>query len=229
MTIQYGDSISAAPLRWILPDGIQLAYSTAADGDQRQAPLRQAWLGSLGLARPCVVPAQVHGALIADGDDPAALAGADGVVAARGGVVLGVFGADCPGLCLAAPDAFGLAHCGWRGTAAGIVASLAAALRRRSRHGPERWQAFIGPGIAGDRYEVDGPVLAARTWPAEATAPTRPGHAHLDLAAAIAADCRALGIVHLTASAVRTGRDPRLHSYRHRGPGLVQMLAAWVA
>jgi copper oxidase (laccase) domain-containing protein len=223
-------STTGTALRWSLGRDVRLAYSTAADGDQRQASRREAWLAGMGLSGSGVVPAQIHGAVVVDAGDVAGLAGADGVVGPRvPGRVIGVFGADCPGLCLAAPDALGVAHCGWRGTATGIVAALVAGLRRHSPHDPATWQAFIGPGIAGDLYEVDAPVLGARIWPAEAVTPTHhPGRALLDLPLAIAADCRAAGITRIAGAAERTGRDPRLHSYRRNGPGLVQMLAAWV-
>ncbi len=222
-------SSTDASLRWTLGSGLHLAYSTAADGDVRQAGKRATWLATLGLSGSGVVPAQIHGAVVVDAEDSAGLGGADGVVGPiRPGRVLGVFGADCPGLCLAAPDAFGMAHCGWRGTAGGIVAALAVALSRRTRYAPADWLAFIGPGIAGDLYEVDAPVLGARRWPAAAVTPThRPGRALLDLPLAIAADCRAAGVTGITIAAERTGRDPRLHSFRRHGPGLVQMLAAW--
>jgi hypothetical protein len=218
-----------APLRWTLPGGVTIACSTAADGDQRQAGLRARWLATVAGGRACAVPRQVHGAVVVDaGAPPEQLALADGVVSADGSVALGVYGADCPGLCLVAGPALGMAHCGWRGTAAGIVGALVARLRQAVPGiPPERWSALIGPGISGARYEVDAPVLGARSWPAEALAPARPGHAHLDLARVIAADLRAAGIVAVHGCGICTHDDPRLWSFRRRGAGQVQLLAAW--
>jgi copper oxidase (laccase) domain-containing protein len=216
----------AAPLRWILPHGVQVAYSTIADGDQRDREQRHAWLASQGVSR-CVVPRQVHGVRIVQHDaDSDALAQADGVVG-DGRVALGAFGADCPGLVLVAEDALGVAHCGWRGVAGGIVAQVVEALRTFSRHVPARWHAFIGPGISGPRYEVDAPVLSARSWPAAALRPARPGRSYLDIAATITADLAACGLHTVTQAQVCTVDDERLWSYRRRGAGQVQLLAAW--
>jgi hypothetical protein len=216
------------PLRWTLPGGVELAYSAAADGDMRDPGRRDAWLARLGLRRWCVVPRQVHGTRVVDAAaDFVALIEADGVVAAGTPAAVGAYGADCPALVLASAQALGIAHCGWRGTAGGIVANLVAAVAACSAEPRARWRAFIGPGISGPCYEVDAPVLGARAWPAEALAPGRPGRAHLDVPAAVAADLRALGIDDVRVSGVCTASDPRLWSYRRRGPGQVQLLAAW--
>ncbi len=218
--------VGAVPLRWTLPHGVQVAYSSSADGDQRERDKRHAWLASHGVAR-CVVPRQVHGVRVVQHDaDHDTLAQADGVVG-DGRVALGAFGADCPGLVLVAADALGVAHCGWRGVAGGIVAQAVAAMRTLSQHAPSQWHAFIGPGISGPRYEVDAPVLSARTWPSAALSPARPGRCFLDVATTIAADLAGHGVTSVTHAAVCTVSDERLWSYRQRGPGQVQLLVAW--
>lgn len=214
-----------------MPGGVTVAGSAAADGDMRLADRRAAWLTEVGIRRPCVVPRQIHGAVVVDANaaDPD-LAVADGVVSADGAFAVGAYGADCPGLCIVAGQAIGMAHCGWRGTAAGIVGVLIAHLRRAAPTiPPAKWSALIGPGISGPRYEVDAPVLAARAWPAEALALARPGHAQLDLTTAIAADLRAAGVTDVRFSGVCTFDDQRLWSFRRRGAGQVQVLAAWRA
>ncbi len=206
---------------------MRVAYSTAADGDQRDPVRREEFVRRLFADRRLVVPRQVHGIGIGD-DGTGDLSAADGVVTADPLVAIGAYGADCPGVVLAAPDALGIAHCGWRGTAGGMVPELVRALAARSRHPPTAWTAFIGPGIGGPRYEVDAPVLTARTWPPAALAPAaRAGHAHLDLATALAADLRTAGVSAVQVSGVCTATDPRLHSFRHRGAGVVQVLVAW--
>jgi hypothetical protein len=213
-------------LQWRLPGGVRIAFSTAASGDQRDPERRSAWLASLGVAKALVVPAQIHGSLVVRCPAPAdQLMIADGLASSDPSTALGVFGADCPGLCLIAADA--LAHCGWRGTAAGIVGRLVQELAQISSQPVAQWQAFIGPGISGERYEVDAAVLDARRWPAQSLSPSRPGHARLDLKVAIATDLRAHGVVLLEAPRICTAGDPRLWSYRRRGPGLVQLLSAW--
>jgi len=220
-----GDAQSA--LHWDLPHGVRVAYSTVADGDQRDRNARHAWLASRSISR-CIVPRQVHGTRIVQADaDHQDLAQADGVVNGGMDTALGAFGADCPGLVLVARDALGVAHCGWRGVAGGIVARLVEAMRTVSASEPSRWSAFIGPGISGPRYEVDQPVLGARRWPVSAVTPGRAGHALLDVAQTIVVDLAELGITTVQQSSICTQGDPRLWSYRQRGAGQVQLLVAW--
>ncbi len=71
------------------------------------------------------------------------------------------------------------------------------------------------------------PVLGARTWPAAALRPGRPGHAFLDVPEAVASDALACGVGTVTRSGVCTASDARLWSYRRRGAGQVQALVAW--
>ena len=168
---------TSSALRWSLPYGVRVAYSTVTDGDQRDRSHRHAWLASHGIER-CIVPRQVHGIRIVHVDaDANALAQADGVVSNDAAIAVGVYGADCPGVVLVAPDACGVAHGGWRGVAGGIVGQLVTAMRTVTRHPSEHWGAFIGPGISAGNYEVDQPVLNARVWPSSAITPGRPGYA----------------------------------------------------
>lgn len=207
---------------------MRIAYSTAADGDQRDETLRLAFVRPLIGGRRLVVPRQVHGVSVVD-DRAADLSQADGVVTADRTIALGAYGADCPGVVIAAPDAVGIAHCGWRGTAGGMVGVLCAEVAARSRAPRSTWHAFIGPGISGPRYEVDAPVLGARAWPTDAVSPSiRPGHAHLDLASALRWDLAEHGITQIAASGICTCDDQRIHSYRHQGAGMVQLLLAWM-
>lgn len=211
-------------MRWRVRD-VGLAFSAIADGDMHHPAARAAWLARHGRA-PVSVLRQVHGTAIVTAGSADRGEG-DGMVASDPAATLLVFGADCPGVAVIAPDALGLAHCGWRGTAAGMATRLVAAVAGLSRHPVATFAAFIGPGIAGDDYEVDAPVLGARAWPAEAVRPGREGHAWLDVGRALDADLRAAGIAEIVAAGVHTSRDPRLWSYRARGAGLVQALAAW--
>jgi hypothetical protein len=221
-------SNTAPALRWSLPGMVRIAYSTMADGDQRDPANRARWTTGLGIGKPVVVPAQVHGSTVvrlpAEGDQ---LATADGVMSLDAQDAIGVFGADCPGVCLTSEDALAVAHCGWRGTASGIISTLVAAFQSMTTQPPSRWRAFIGPGISGSRYEVDGPVLAARAWPPQAIGASRPGHAQLDLRVAIAHDLRSAGVLAIDSTPICTAGDERLWSYRRRGAGLVQLLVAW--
>lgn len=213
-----------ADLRWDLGYGLQAAFSTANDGDQRDADRRTAWLASLGAPQPVAVPEQVHGAVVAVAS-PGWQRGVDGLVLGPDVPAAVIFGADCPGLVLVGPRQVVVAHCGWRGVAAGMVATAVAAYRNAAGVPPV--SAFIGPGISGTLYEVDAPVLAAFAWPGHAVMPGRPGRAWLDLPIAIAELLADEGVSQVRVSGVCTASDHRLHSYRHQGPGLVQALAVW--
>lgn len=219
-------------MRWTLPGGVHVAWSTAADGDQREGPLREAFARPLLGTRRLIVPRQVHGVTVlpvksAETDAPD-LSHIDGVVTADPSLALGAYGADCPGVVLAAPDALAIAHCGWRGTAGGMITNLCTAFAQLSHAPRDAWHALIGPGISGARYEVDGPVLSAHAWPATALQPaSAPDRAYLDLAAVLEDQLRRCGVHAITHSRICTATDPRLHSFRHHGPGLVQLLMVW--
>lgn len=87
----------------------------------------------------------------------------DGLVTATSGVALFATFADCYPLLAYDPaaGAVGLAHAGWRGTAAGIAQRLVTALEQNFNSDPETLLIGIGPGICGGCYEV-GPEFADR-------------------------------------------------------------------
>jgi polyphenol oxidase len=60
--------------------------------------------------------------------------------------------ADCLPVAMVGPRGVAMAHCGWRGLAAGIVSETAAAIDARA--------AAVGPGIGSCCYEVGEEVLA---------------------------------------------------------------------
>ena len=60
--------------------------------------------------------------------------------------------ADCLPVALAGPQGVAIAHCGWRGLAAGILAETVAAVDAKA--------ATVGPGIGPCCYEVGEEVLA---------------------------------------------------------------------
>jgi YfiH family protein len=139
-------------------------------------------------------PKQVHGTAVARarGAD-AALGEADAVVCAAPGLAVAVVTADCVPILLAAPGARLVAavHAGWRGLAAGVIEAALAALRDAGA-GAEL-AAAVGPHVGACCYEVDEPVLErlrARFGAAldAAAAPTRAGHARVDLGALARAD-----------------------------------------
>jgi len=110
-----------------------------------------------------VIGRQVHGAELAAHTAPqepspfaepgSALPEVDGHVIAEPSLAALVFVADCLPVAMAGPRGVAMLHCGWRGLAAGIVASGAEAVGAT--------HAAIGPGIGPCCYEVGDEVLGA--------------------------------------------------------------------
>jgi polyphenol oxidase len=115
---------------------------------------------------------QVHGAGVRVVGEPDAGSGAfglddaidgdpgtDALVTASSAVVLAILTADCLPVVLHDPVAGVLAcvHAGWRGTVAGVTAAAVAAMISLGAD-PSDVIAGLGPGIAGDRYQV-GPEV----------------------------------------------------------------------
>ena len=114
-----------------------------------------------------------------------------------------------------------VAHAGWRGTAAGVVAATLAALTAASGCAASDVTAAIGPCISGAAYEVGPEVVAGLRdagLPDEAFLHTSPGpRAHVDLGRAVAAQLAALGVAQVDRLARCTLRDDAFHSHRRDG------------
>jgi YfiH family protein len=179
-------------------------------------------------------PRQVHGARVVWATAEGELGEADAVLTRTPGLRVGVLTADCVPILVAAGGVAGAIHAGWRGLAAGVVEGALAELARAS--GGAAPSAAIGPCIGGCCSEVDAPVLdplRARYGALleAATAPSRPGHARLDLAALAQLALARLGV---TPAAI--GTDARLctrcdaarfHSFRRDGASAGR-LAHWI-
>jgi YfiH family protein len=134
-------------------------------GDERDSVRenRARLAGALGRASESVVMGrQVHGAKVRRHDGPqeprvyADLVKSPDEVDAHWtrdpGLTPLVMVADCLPVALAGSGGVAMAHCGWRGLAAGIVARAAEAMDARA--------AAVGPGIGPCCYEVGEEVLA---------------------------------------------------------------------
>lgn len=84
----------------------------------------------------------------------------DGLMTDVSGIVLATFYADCVPLYFADPvrRAIGLAHSGWRGTAADMAGCMVAAMRERFGSEPTELVTAIGPSICRECYEVSEDV-----------------------------------------------------------------------
>jgi copper oxidase (laccase) domain-containing protein len=127
--------------------------------------------------------------------------------------------ADCVPVVLAGPGGAGIAHAGWRGAAAGVVAALRSAMEAAGT--PPR-RAAVGPGIGPCCFEV-GPDVADR-FPGF-TSTTRAGTTGVHLAAALAADLDGLDVWEVRAC---TACGDGYHSYRRDGTDERQVALAWL-
>jgi YfiH family protein len=176
-----------------------------------------------------VTARQVHGARAAEvrrlDEDPGEV---DVLATAEPGVLVGVLGADCPGVLIVDPArrALAVAHAGWRGVASGVVFSAVEFLVERYGSKPADLRAAIGPGISAARYEV-GPEVVTSLREAGLDGPgvVRPGRddrSHVDLAAAVRLALVAGGVPSdAVADAGRcTSDEPEaFFSHRRDGPG----------
>jgi hypothetical protein len=121
---------------------------------------------------------------------------------------------------LEGPGGLGLAHMGWRGAAAGVVAALRSAMEAA---GVAPVRAAVGPGIGPCCYEVGAEVLAA--LPAFHAGTDR-GTASVDLPAAAASGLAGLEVWH---AGVCTCCGVGFHSYRRDATRRRQVAVAWLA
>jgi hypothetical protein len=190
---------------------------------------------------------QVHGARLfrADGvrvpepdgrKGPATVrvAGYDGFLASRPGVLLSVGIADCVPAFLAAPEraVVALLHAGWRGVAAGIVPRAVEAMAREYGVAVEEIRAWWGPAIGPCCYPVGSEVVEALAATAAGARPEAwlsadGGGVRVDLRAALTLQATALGVpsAAIASSPLCTACDERLHSYRRERGGGGRMLA----
>jgi YfiH family protein len=105
----------------------------------------------------------VHGSTVARVDEHKdVVQGVDGLVTNERGVALFATFADCYPIVLWDPvkRSAGLAHAGWRGTAAGVAKTVVKAMQDEYGSAPQDIRAGIGPGICGLCYEVGGEVAS---------------------------------------------------------------------
>jgi len=138
--------------------------------------------------------------------------------------------ADCFPLVLATPGAVAAVHCGWRGIAAGIVASAVQSLCHLRATEPAEVGAAVGPGIGPCCYEV-GPEVE-RAFAERGHGQEVAGRGRLDLAGAIRSELEQAGLpsqsVH--AAGLCTSCHPDLFFSHRRDGGVTGRQAglAWL-
>lgn len=168
-------------------------------------------LESLLPASPCWL-GQVHGDRVIHLDDWRPGIAADAAWTDRPGQVCAVLTADClpilvadgAGRCVAA------VHAGWRGLAADVVLRCIEALPVD----PGLLEAWIGPRICREHYEVDAQVHDAFAGMNEAFVSTREGHWQADLARIARMKLLEAGVSRVTDSRACTAGQGRFFSYR---------------
>ena len=183
---------------------------------------------------------QTHGRVVRIADEEAGDdAAGDGLVTDRPGVMIGIWTADCVPVHLVAPRARVAAavHCGWRGSAAGIIPAVLDLLERRWGVKANDAEAGLGPAIGGCCYEVGEEVRGAFVARAgarfgEVGFATRGGRLFLDLRGFLEEELRGLGLARVERVGPCTAcRPDLLHSYRKHGGGAGRQLnwIGWLA
>jgi len=206
----------------IRPPGFRgAAFGTAADGDGRHDPeARQRISEALGVPADWAYLHQVHGSRVREATSPGLQGDGDALFTAALRLPLAVGTADCVPVILEGPGGTGLAHMGWRGAAAGVVAALRAAMEAA---GAAPVRAAVGPGIGPCCYEVGAEVLAALS---AFQARTRRGTASVDLSAAAASGLAGLEV---WKAGLCTCCGSGFHSYRRDATRRRQVAVAWLA
>lgn len=150
---------------------------------------RRRLAAAVGLPDRWATVRQVHGSAVLriaalPGGEP--LGSGDALITDRRGLPLAIFTADCAAVYIYDPvrRAIGLAHAGWRGTAAGIAARTVAAMTEAYGTTPGDCYAAVSPAIGGCCYEVDEAVVGRMRhfpWLERSVREVRPGHWRLDL------------------------------------------------
>ena len=224
---------------------VSVAFTDRADGDFRPlagdadpaaapdetTPAHQALEGR----RRQVVDApwtwlrQVHGGrsvyVTTPGDQAGAVA--DAALTTTPGCPLVVTTADCAPVVLVAEGGVAVAHAGWRGLVAGVIAGAASRLRAVAG-GPIT--ALVGPCIGPGAYEFGADDLAAAVdvFGATVRGETSWGTPALDVPAAVAVACEQAGWPLSEETPACTSGD-RWYSHRTRVDGGRQATVAWLS
>lgn len=216
MTTRRG-GVSAAPF-----DSLNLR---AGVGDDAAAVLHNQSLLAQALGVTPVYLEQVHGSAVvrltrADGQPGAAARTADASVTTDPQVACAVQVADCLPVLFAAPGAVGAAHAGWRGLSQGVLQVAVAALCEAAGCEPGAVQAWLGPCIGPQHFEVGPDVLGAfalapQPGDAQRFVPTVPGKWLADLPGLARSRLNAAGVTSIHGGAWCTVSCPsRFFSYR---------------
>ncbi|MEX1208828.1 MAG: polyphenol oxidase family protein [Acidimicrobiia bacterium] len=205
----------------IRPPGFRgAAFGDEFDGDGRSQPVSRAAIStSLGISSDWAWLRQVHGRGVVRVSRSGPQGDADAAFTTQAGLPLAVATADCYPVILEADGAVGIAHSGWRGTAAGVVGALREAM---AAVGFTPARAAIGPGIGPCCFEVGAEVAAQ--FP-DHRRQTAWGTLSVDLRGDIVA---ALAGLDVWDAGVCTMSDDGYHSHRRDRASERQVAVAWL-
>ena len=167
---------------------------------------------------------QVHGIDVVElnPDNVGQIAKADASYTRHPGIACAILTADCLPVILADREGtvVGAAHCGWRSLCGGVIENLVS----KMAVAPEALQAWLGPAIGPDSFEV-GPEVrdafleydpkAARAFKAKGA---RAGHFMADIYVLATLRLNHLGVSSVTGGGLCTVQDSdRFFSYRRDG------------
>lgn len=154
---------------------------------------------------------------------------ADALVTVRDDLAMMVRTADCAPIALAAPEGVvAVAHGGWRGLVAGVVAATATTMREL---GARQIHAGLGPCIRPCCYEFGAVELdeVASALGESVRAEDAQGRPALNLPAAVRASLESAGVDLVFESGSCTGcESDRFWSHRRRGEAERQGVLAWL-
>lgn len=180
--------------------GAHVGDDPAAVAENRRRAL--AALGAEDWLDNLLVPNQVHGDRVVTVDSAAAgdlvslratiAEGADAIVCTVSHVPVLLCFADCVPVVLVCPGGFAVVHSGWRGAYARISAKAARVLMDATGCAAAEVQAYIGPHILGDEYEVSADLL--HTFALQFDSINESATCKLDLACAITQSLKEMGV-----------------------------------
>ena len=156
------------------------AFTLEADGDQQNPATRATVSLQLGISSDWATARQVHGSRVMEVSRPGQVKKeADALFTRVVGLPVAVMAADCAAVVVGGEGGVGVAHAGWRGISAGVVASMVGAMRSVGLS--PAWAA-VGPFIGPCCFEV-GPEVARRFF--RESAHSRRGKPSVDLGRAL--------------------------------------------
>lgn len=144
-------------------EDFNLSYHT---GEEAKVTVHRQRLNDYFLGSSLTVPKQCHGVHIHEvsaGSSSCMPGDTDALVTNTKGQVLGVLSADCVPILLFDPvkQALGLAHAGWKGTAASIGPLTLQRMMDLYGCDPAQVSVYIGPSISQAHFEVGQDVVQA--------------------------------------------------------------------